>query len=80
MRFVPLMGLLMASPVVLQAVQGERPVRDALMVWLVAMVLAIGGVVLFRAATAHDPAAPSAEQRRAAAAGPAPRRRAEDRS
>ncbi len=54
MRFVPLVGLLMASPVVLQAVQGERPVRDALLVWLVAMVLAVGGVVLFRAATAHD--------------------------
>ena len=73
MRFVPLTGLLMASPVVLQAVQGERDVRDALLVWLVAMVLALGGVVLYRAATATTPGTRPA--------GPdAPRRRAEDRS
>ena len=70
MRFVPLMGLLMASPVVAQAVQGEREVRDALLVWLVAMVLAIGGVVLYRAATATSPAPPPPP--------PATRRRAED--
>ncbi len=70
MRFVPVMGLLMASPVVLQAVQGERAVRDALVVWLVAMVLAIGGVLLFRAATATTPAPPARP--------PVPRRRAED--
>ena len=65
MRFVPLAGLLMASPVVLQAVQGERDVRDALVVWLVAMVLGIGGVVLFRAATSTSgpPAPPTAPQR-----------------
>ncbi|MFC3689517.1 hypothetical protein [Aquipuribacter hungaricus] len=73
MRFVPVMGLLMASPVVLQAVQGQRDVRDALLVWLVAMVLAVGGVVLYRAATATSPGRPPA-------APPTPRRRAEDRS
>ena len=72
MRFVPVMGLMMASPVVLQAVQGERDVRDALVVWLVAMVLAIGGVVLFRAATATTPGQPPAPR--------TPRRRAEDRA
>jgi len=70
MRFVPVMGLLMASPVVLQAVQGEREVRDALVLWLVAMVLAIGGVLLYRAATATHPSPPPHR--------PGPRRRAED--
>ena len=70
MRFVPVMGLLMASPVVLQAVQGEREVRDALILWLVAMVLAIGGVLLYRAATATHPAPPSSR--------PGPRGRVED--
>ena len=72
MRFVPVMGLLMASPVMLQAVQGEREVGDALLVWLVAMVLAIGGVLLYRAATATTPDPPPPP--------PAPRRRAEDRA
>jgi hypothetical protein len=63
------MGLMMASPVLLQALQGEREVREALLVWLVAMVLAVGGVVLFRAATATAPGQrppPPAARRRAA--------------
>lgn len=52
MRFVPAIGLLLASPVLWQATQGERPVSDALLVWLLAMVLAGMGCWLWRAATA----------------------------
>jgi hypothetical protein len=53
--YVPLLGLLLASPVVLQALQGTRPVHEALAVWLVGMVLAAGGVQLWRAVTAPAP-------------------------
>lgn len=70
MRFVPALGLLLASPVVYQAVLGQRPVAHALVFWLLAMLLALTGVLLWRAATRPPettplPVAPSAPRRRA---------------
>ncbi len=56
MGFVPLYGLVLASPVVLQALQGHRPVHEALVVWLVAMLLAMGGVRLWSVVTTPAPA------------------------
>jgi len=40
-------------------VQGEREVRDALVLCLAAVVLAIGGVLLHRAAAPAAPATPT---------------------
>jgi len=51
MRFVPFVGLVLSSPVLLQAVQGDRPVHEALAFWLVAMLLGVAGVRLWAAAT-----------------------------
>ena len=51
MRFVPAAGLLMSSPVLYQAAQGQRPLHEALAVWVVAMLLAVAGVWLWSAAT-----------------------------
>lgn len=51
MRFVPFVGLVLSSPVLLQAVQGARPVHEALAFWLVAMLLGVAGVRLWNAAT-----------------------------
>ena len=51
MRFVPAIGLLLASPVLWQAVQGQRPMHDALGVWLAAMLLALAGCWLWAAVT-----------------------------
>ncbi|MGJ7441862.1 hypothetical protein [Aquipuribacter sp. MA13-6] len=51
MRFVPAVGLLLASPVLHQAVTGVRPLHEALLVWLVAMLLAAAGWWLWSAAT-----------------------------
>lgn len=51
MRFIPFVGLLLASPVLVQAVQGQRPVSEALLFWLVAMLLGLGGWWLWSAAT-----------------------------
>lgn len=58
MRFVPAMALLLASPVLWQATQGERPVSEALLVWLLAMVLAALGCWLWRATTAPSEIVP----------------------
>lgn len=55
MSFVPLLGLVLASPVVVQALQGARPVQDALVVWLLGMLLAAVGVRLWRAVTTPAP-------------------------
>ncbi|WP_336922270.1 hypothetical protein [Aquipuribacter sp. SD81] len=55
MSFVPLLGLVLASPVVVQALQGARPVQDALVVWLLGMLLAAVGVRLWRAVTTPGP-------------------------
>ncbi len=51
MRFVPFIGVLLASPVIVQAVQGQRPVHEALATWLVAMLLGLAGCWLWSAAT-----------------------------
>ncbi len=51
MRFVPAVGLLLASPVLYQAATGGRPLHEALLVWLVAMLLAAAGWWLWSAAT-----------------------------
>lgn len=51
MKFVPAVGLLLASPVIWQAVVGDRTVSEALLVWLLAMVLALAGWWLWSAAT-----------------------------
>ena len=49
--FVPLIGVLLASPVIVQAVQGQRPVHEALLTWLVGMLLGLAGCWLWSAAT-----------------------------
>lgn len=75
MRFVPAMGLLLASPVLWQAAQGTRPVSDALLVWLLAMVLACLGCWLWRAATAPSEVV---QLQTVPLPPPHPRRRADD--
>ena len=45
-RFAPVVGLLLASPVVLGALSGERSVDDALLSLLVAVVAAAAGLHL----------------------------------
>jgi hypothetical protein len=74
MRFVPAIGLLLASPVVWQAVQGLRPVHEALLVWLLAMLLVMAGWWLWSVVT-RPPAVPSLAT---APLDGAPRRRRED--
>ena len=51
MRFVPAVGLLLSSPVLHQSAVGLRPLHEALLVWLVAMLLAGAGWWLWSAAT-----------------------------
>lgn len=45
-RYAPLVGLVLASPVVLQALAGDRAVEEALAAWLVAMLVAAAGLWL----------------------------------
>lgn len=75
MRFVPAVGLLLASPVLHQAVTGVRPFHEALLVWLVAMVLAAAGWWLWSAATRPPTYVPL----QVLPMDQAPRRRREDR-
>lgn len=72
-RFAPVIGLLLASPVVYQALLGQRPVADALLYWLGGIAVAWLGCWLWDLATA--PAGQVAAGRAAAT----PRRRRNDR-
>ncbi len=49
-RLAPLAGLLLASPVVVDAFRGQRDVDEALLAWLLAMLLSAAGLWLLRQA------------------------------
>ena len=74
MRFVPAIGLLLSTPVLLQVASGARPLHEALVVWLVAMLLATAGVWLWSAATRPS----TVESLEVARLDGVPRRRRED--
>ena len=45
-KFAPLVGLLLASPVVLDALMGRRPVEQGLLAWLTAIAVSAVGLWL----------------------------------
>jgi hypothetical protein len=57
-RFAPVLGLLLASPVVVDALLGRRAVDDALLALLVGMAAATAGLFLLGVATRVTPEPP----------------------
>ncbi|MGF1645602.1 MAG: hypothetical protein ACFCVF_01555 [Kineosporiaceae bacterium] len=58
-RFAPALGLLLASPVVVEALLGRRTVDDALLALLVGVVAAGVGLSLLGVATRRAPEPPA---------------------
>jgi hypothetical protein len=60
-RFAPVLGLLLASPVVVEALLGRRTVDDALLALLVGVAAAGAGLFLLGVATRVTPESPVAD-------------------
>lgn len=61
-RYAPLAGLVLASPVVYQALTAQRSVEEGLVAWLVGMVAAALGLWLFAQTLQAGPAGAAAER------------------